>query len=68
MSLAKKCDRCGKLYLHNFNRKNLKDFNGVTKVWVNNDNSFERGEKIDFCTECKADFEKWFKEVSKKEE
>jgi hypothetical protein len=55
MSLAMKCDRCGKLYEFYDNG----DFNGVSAIKkLKNQNYLDRG-TFDLCPECRASFDKW---------
>lgn len=52
MSLAKKCDICGKLYeAYNF-RKNQNKPSGIMLLNVCKDNSYFQSDVIDCCPEC----------------
>lgn len=59
MALAKKCDRCGKLYEH-YPSGNKIEYNSVRRVC-----RFQNGEincqntVLDLCPECISEFDKW---------
>lgn len=62
MSLARKCDRCGKFYEtyagqdandFGFNRVTLRDVDNVGHDWVR--------EHFDLCEKCSTDLEDWLK-------
>ena len=62
MSLAKKCDRCGKLYEHWPISNQLGTHNAIKLI-----QTISSGERIcerdtyDLCRECMADFKKFMK-------
>lgn len=62
MSLARKCDRCGKFYEtyagqdandFGFNRITLKDVDNANHYWIR--------EHFDLCQKCSTDLENWLK-------
>ena len=55
MSLAMKCDRCGKLYEFYDNG----DFNGITTIKKFKNQNYIDGNTFDLCPECRASFDKW---------
>lgn len=58
--LAKKCDRCGKLYDHYTTFDNTKK-NGVAIIYVNKFGGREGWIRdIDLCQECMDSFAKWY--------
>ena len=61
MALAKKCDRCGKLYEH-YPKGNKAQYNAIRKFQRNVACETINGccsSAIDLCPECMADFEKF---------
>lgn len=60
MALAKKCDRCGKLYEH-YPLKNMPvDYNAITKVRRGQNGLLEySGATLDLCTDCMKKFERF---------
>ena len=59
MALAKKCDRCGKLYEH-YPMGNTPKCNAIIKFQRNSAGETINGccgSKYDLCPECMADFE-----------
>lgn len=60
MSLAKKCDRCGKLYEHyptDDNLGNGEPHNGIKKVYVDIKNAVLAASRpMDLCPECLRNF------------
>lgn len=62
MGLARKCDRCGKLY-ESYNIKNdSENINGLITVNVDDDRKYYSHGVLDLCPECSGSFMKWFKE------
>lgn len=60
--LAKKCDRCGKLYEHYDIIDNTKK-NGIAIVFTNKFGGRERWNgDIDLCRDCMNSFTKWLEE------
>lgn len=58
--LAKKCDRCGKLYDHYEIFDNIK-INGVSMIFRSKFGNRESTSKdIDLCQECMDSFAKWY--------
>lgn len=58
--LAKKCDRCGKLYDHYDTFDNSK-INGVSMIFISKFGNRESTSKdIDLCQECMDSFTKWY--------
>lgn len=63
MALAKKCDRCGKLYEH-YPTGNKPQYNAIRMTQRNATGETSFGNTIyvyDFCPECMASFIHWFK-------
>ena len=57
MALAKKCDRCGKLYEHYPNGKNS-PYNAIKRVRkAENGAITSEGVSIDLCPECMGSFD-----------
>ena len=55
MALAKKCDRCGKLYEHYSG-----EYNAINKVRRGQNGSLEySGATLDLCTDCIKKFERF---------
>lgn len=65
MALAKKCDRCGKLYEH-YPRKNMPgEYNAITKVRRGPNGSSEyTGATLDLCADCMKKFERFIRCLS----
>ena len=59
MALAKKCDRCGKLYEHYFNSKKSQ-YNAIKRLCKSEKGNIMDEEKsIDLCPECMSEFNKF---------
>ncbi len=58
MSLAKKCDRCGRLYV-NYGEKD-RDANGIMPVHIDDYGSVRSKNAVDLCPQCNEEFEKLF--------
>ena len=59
MSLAKKCDRCGKFYdEYNFARDD-KNINGIMTLNLDDQDDYYAHDPLDLCPSCKDSFEKW---------
>ena len=59
MALAKKCDRCEKLYEH-YPKGNKVEYNGVQRISLaDNGGTVTLGYKKDLCPECMAAFDKF---------
>lgn len=59
MALAKKCNRCGKYYDGYNSGNNPKKINGIIPVNIDHEGRYFSHSPIDFCPECKEDFERW---------
>lgn len=58
--LAKKCDRCGKLYEHY--ARDLKkgiSFNGAATVAIDGNDGWQCNKVMDLCPECRESFARW---------
>ena len=62
MSLARKCDRCGKFY-ETYAGQDANDFgfNSVTLKDVDNGGDYCVRKHFDLCKECSAKLEEWLK-------
>ena len=59
MALAKKCDRCGKLYEY-YPAGSKVEFNGVRRVKIRPDGAqSDCSSNIDFCPECMSAFDRF---------
>lgn len=59
MALAKKCDRCGKLYEY-YPKGSKVQYNGVRRVKIRPDGcQSEQDCDLDFCPECMSEFDKF---------
>lgn len=58
MSLAKKCDRCGKFYEF-YKIKGNNDFNGVATIEILNNRNYHSKDILDLCSECRDSFDEW---------
>lgn len=57
MALAKKCDRCGKLYEH-YPTGNKTEYNAIKRISKSNNGSICSEEhSIDLCPECMSEFD-----------
>lgn len=59
--LAKKCDRCGKLYEH-YGNNNKREYNAVKPIyrgWTGNEYAINN--PIDLCPECMGNFKDFMK-------
>ena len=65
MSDAKKCDKCGKLYVRNLN------YTAIGQNWwryILSKDCHPYGEVVfDLCNECKKELAEWFEKGEKKE-
>lgn len=59
MSLAKKCDRCGKLYEIYKVKGSNKDFNGVATIEILNNRNYQGKDILDLCSECRDSLDEW---------
>lgn len=59
MSLARKCDRCGKLYEIYKVKGSNKDFNGVETIEILNNRNYQGKDIFDLCLECRDSFDEW---------
>ena len=51
MAIARKCDRCGKLYEY-YPKGNKVQHNGVQRIYRHKNGNLDYGEIFDFCPEC----------------
>ena len=59
MALAKKCDRCGKLYEH-YPTGSKPQYNAIRRLYkTENGGITSVGESIDLCPECMEAFDKF---------
>lgn len=63
MAIAKKCDRCGKLY-EGYNSNDRSKMNGVVSCNINEKGTYMYIDVIDLCQECCEAFNKWLKDPS----
>ena len=64
MSLAKKCDRCGKLYEHYPIDKISGNYNAIRFVRMDISGVVDIEKKpMDLCPECMSSFDSWFRHV-----
>lgn len=64
MSLAKKCDRCGKFYEH-YPIGNPGAYNAINKIRRGLDGTIDFYDTIDLCPDCMASFERFMEEGKK---
>ena len=61
MSIAKKCNRCGKLYeIYNVERS-VTDTNGLMLLNIDDRMQYFSHGAMDLCPDCMASFKKWLK-------
>ena len=58
MAIARKCDRCGKLYEY-YPKGNKIQSNGVQRIYRDIGGSFRCETTYDFCPECMAAFDEF---------
>ena len=58
MAIARKCDRCGKLYEY-YPKGNKVQHNGVQRIYRNKHGSLGYEEIFDFCPECMNAFDEF---------
>lgn len=59
MALAKKCDRCGKLYEH-YPKGNKTQYNAIKRVYKSHScTSIQEDYSLDLCPECMSKFDKF---------
>lgn len=58
MAIARKCDRCGKLYEY-YPKGNKIQANGVQRIYRNKHGSLGYEEIFDFCPECMSAFDEF---------
>ena len=58
MAIARKCDRCGKLYEY-YPKGNKVQHNGVQRIYRNKHGSLGHEETFDFCPECMNAFDEF---------
>ena len=63
MALAKKCDRCGKLYEAYNTTKDSENINGIMTLNLDDQRKYYSHEPLDLCPECKDAFEVWYRDV-----
>lgn len=61
MSLAKKCDRCGKFYESYNMKRDSKNINGIMFLNLDDKQKYYAHGAIDLCPECTTELMKWFK-------
>ena len=64
MALAKKCDRCGKLYESYNTTNDSKNINGIMTLNLDDLRKYYSHKPLDLCPECKDAFEEWMKNKS----
>lgn len=62
MSLAKKCDRCGKFYEHYPIGNPPGVYNTINKIRRSLEGTIDFYNTIDLCPDCMASFERFMKE------
>lgn len=58
MAIARKCDRCGKLYEY-YPKDNKIQANGVQRIYKHINGVYDRGNALDFCPECMNVFDEF---------
>lgn len=58
MAIARKCDRCGKLYEY-YPKGNRVDHNGVQRIYRHKYGSLGNEETYDLCPECMTAFDEF---------
>lgn len=59
MSIAKKCDRCEKLYEAYNVKKSATDTNGLMLLNIDENMRYFSNAAMDLCPDCMASFRKW---------
>lgn len=59
MAVAKKCDRCGKLYEQYNNRNSKTDTNGLMLLNIDYTMRYFSHDAIDLCPDCMAFLREW---------
>lgn len=62
--IAKKCDRCGKLYEEYNISNNPKEINGIMVLNINSKQSYFSSEAKDLCPKCSCELVKWLNKES----
>ena len=58
MAIARKCDRCGKLYEY-YPKGNKVQYNGVQRIYRHKNGNLDYEEIFDFCPECMNAFDEF---------
>ena len=58
MAIARKCDRCGKLYEY-YPKGNKVQHNGVQRIYRHKNGNLDYEEIFDFCSECMNAFDEF---------
>ena len=58
MAIARKCDRCGKLYEY-YPKGNKIEHNGVQRIYREKSGCLRYEESLDFCPECMSAFDEF---------
>ena len=65
MAIARKCDRCGKLYEYypicsrNLRLCNKIQYNGVQRIYNHINGGYDSDSPLDFCPECMSAFDEF---------
>ena len=65
MALAKKCDRCGKLYEEYNTKEDCKKINGIALLNIDCHEKYYLHGPIDLCPDCKDSFKEWLANKNK---
>lgn len=66
--IAKKCNRCGKLYERYNEEQNPKKANGFRFLNIDEKQDYYQHEKLDLCPECMKELHAWFENEEKNHE
>ena len=58
MAIARKCDRCGKLYEY-YPQGNKSQCNGVQRIYITITGGYDSGKPCDLCPECMTAFDEF---------
>ena len=65
MALAKKCDRCGKLYEEYNTKEDYKKINAIALLNIDCRGKYYLHELFDLCLDCKDSFDEWLANKNK---
>ena len=63
MAIAKRCDRCEKLYEEYNTKKSNTNINGIMTLNIDKHQKYFLSGPYDLCPDCSSEFMKWFENV-----